>query len=148
MITRLAFLGSRRAARRGAVIWALFLFALTSWPRPPRVPIVSEIPNFDKLVHFSLYGVEAFLIYFAVPWPGRAGFSGARVLAVLGAMAVWGVADETHQAWIPGRSMEGGDVVADVVGAAAGAGLASAASRRFAGLVNRRSASKGDGLSS
>jgi VanZ family protein len=124
--------GSRRRAwaKRAAIVWGLFLFALTSWPSPPSVPIVSAIPDFDKLVHFSLYGVEAFLIYSAVRWPGRAGFSLARMLAIVGLMAVWGVADETHQFWIPGRSMEAGDVAGDVIGATAGAAVASVVSGR------------------
>ena len=119
-----------RLARLWAVGWAVFLLTLTSWPSPPRVPIFSGIPHFDKLVHFVLYAAQAFLIYGAVRWQGRSGFSLARALVVVGAMAVWGVADETHQAWIPGRSMEAGDVAADVVGAAGGALLGSAWSAR------------------
>jgi VanZ family protein len=118
-----------RRARRAALGWGLFLFALTSWPRPPRVPILSGIPNFDKVVHFGLYAVEAFFLYQAVRWAGRAGFSLARVLAVVGALAVWGVADEVHQSWIPGRWMEGEDVAADVAGGAFGAIVASFASK-------------------
>ena len=121
---------ARESPRQAAIVWALFLFALTSWPRPPEVPILSTIPNFDKLIHFTLYGVQAFLIYRAVRWPGKAVASLTRVLAVVGLMAVWAIADETHQYWIPGRSMEGGDVAADVVGATAGALTASIASGR------------------
>ena len=121
--------GSRRRAKSAAFFWALFLLTLTSWPKPPSVPIVSAIPHFDKLVHFVLYGVQAFLLYRAVTWPGEPGFSALRVLAIVGTMAVWAVADETHQYWIPGRSMEGGDVMADVIGATVGASLASLASR-------------------
>jgi VanZ family protein len=94
------------------------------------VPVVSGIPNFDKIVHFTLYAVEAWLLYRCVRWPGEPRFSLARAIAIVGAMAVWGVADETHQKWIPGRSMEGGDVAADVAGAAAGALAASGVSRR------------------
>jgi VanZ family protein len=119
-----------RLARRAALGWGLFLLALTSWPKPPRIPIVSGIPNFDKVVHFGLYGVEAFLLYRAVRWAGRAAFSFARVLAIVGGMAVWGAADEVHQFWIPGRSMEGSDVAADIAGAAAGALAASLASAK------------------
>jgi VanZ family protein len=120
----------RRAwALRGAVVWGIFLFILTSWPKPPEVPVLSGIPDFDKLVHFGLYGIEAFLIYRAIAWPGWPRFSLARILAVAGLMAVWGILDETHQYWIPGRSMEGGDVAGDVAGALAGATLASALSR-------------------
>lgn len=117
-------------ARRGAVLWGVFLFALTSWPKPPRVPILSGIPHFDKLVHFALYAVEAYFLYRSVAWPGRQRFSLARALVILGSMAVWGVADETHQTWIPSRSMEAGDVAADVAGACAGALAASALSSR------------------
>ena len=94
------------------------------------MPVVSGIPDADKLGHFTLYVVEAWLLYRSVRWPGKPRFSSTRALAIVGAMAIWGVADETHQKWIPGRSMEGGDVAADVMGAAAGAIGASALSRR------------------
>lgn len=106
------------------------MVALTSWPRPPEIPIVSGIPNFDKLIHMSLYGIEGFLLYRAVRWPERVGGSLLRVLAIVGVMAVWGVLDEVHQYWIPGRSMEGGDVAADVTGAAVGAMVASFGAKR------------------
>ena len=94
------------------------------------MPILSAIPNFDKVVHFGLYAVEAFFLYQAVRWPGRAGFSLARVLAIVGALAVWGAADEVHQFWIPGRRMEGEDVAADVAGAGIGAIAASLVSAK------------------
>jgi len=121
---------SHRRAKRAAFFWALFLFTLTSWPKPPAIPVVSGIPNFDKAVHFGLYAVQAFLIYRAVRWRGRPGFAGLRVLAIVGIMAVWAIADEIHQYWIPGRSTEAGDVAADVTGATIGAFAASLASSR------------------
>ena len=117
-----------KRARRWAVAWGVLLLTLTSWPSPPRVPLVSGIPHFDKLVHFGLYAIEAFLLYGAIAWPGRPVFSLVRVLAVTGMMAVWGAADELHQYWIPGRAMEGDDLAADVTGAALGALVASALS--------------------
>jgi VanZ family protein len=131
--------GSVSGARRAALFWGIFLVALSSWPRPPRVPVVSEIPHVDKGIHFLLYAVEAFLLYRAIRWPGRARFSLGRVLCIVGAIAVWAVADEAHQTWIPGRSMEGEDVAADVTGAFAGALIASAASA----LKDRRLSSRG-----
>jgi VanZ family protein len=121
---------SLKVARRWAVGWGVLLLTLTSWPSPPRVALVSGIPHFDKLVHFALYAVEAFLLYGAIAWPGRAVFSLVRVLAVTGMMTVWGAVDELHQHWIPGRSMDGDDVAADVTGAAVGALVASALSGR------------------
>ncbi|MEO8432218.1 MAG: VanZ family protein [Acidobacteriota bacterium] len=107
------------------------MLLLTSWPRLPEVPYLSNVPNVDRFVHFGLYAVEGFLLYLGIAWPGRRRFSLARVAALAGLMAVWAVADEVHQAWIPGRSTEAGDVAADVLGATAGAAAASA-------LVGRR----------
>lgn len=110
-----------------AALWAVLLFTLTSWPKPPSVPILSAIPNFDKLVHFGLYSVEAFFLYQAVAWAGRPGFSlsFARVLAITGVMLLWGTVDEIHQYWIPGRSTEVADAAADTTGGFVGALAAS-----------------------
>ena len=119
-----------RRARRGALIWGLFLLALTSWPSPPQVPVVSNIPNVDKMVHALLYGVEGFLLYFAVAWPAPPRFSLLRALTSAGAVAVWGTLDEIHQAWIPGRSMEAMDALLDTMGGFLGGVVASAVSRR------------------
>jgi VanZ family protein len=119
-----------RPTRRAALIWALFLLALTSWPRPPSVPILSDIPSFDKVIHGLLYGVQGWLLYRAIRWPGGPGPGLGRVLCVVGALAAFGTLDETHQAFIPGRSMEGRDALMDTLGAALGASLASGAARR------------------
>ena len=134
-----------KRSRIQALVWAAFLFTLTSWPSPPRVPLVSGIPNFDKLVHFTLYAVQSWLLYRAVRWQGISRFSLGRVLAIVGLMAVWGVVDETHQTWIPGRSMEGNDVAADVVGSAAGAMAASLISRRGGERAGRLETGEGEG---
>jgi VanZ family protein len=54
----------------------------------------------------------------------------SRVMAIVGTMAVWGMLDEMHQDWIPGRQMDTGDLVADVTGAAVGAVLGETIARR------------------
>ncbi|MGH9364175.1 MAG: VanZ family protein [Thermoanaerobaculia bacterium] len=133
-----------RRARIGAIAWGICLLALTSWPKPPRVPFVSDIPDFDKLVHVALYGAEAFFLYASVAWPGRAVFSLARALAVAATMAVWGAADEVHQHWIPGRSMEGEDVLADIAGAALGAVVASLLAKKTPSPSSRGAAATRD----
>jgi VanZ family protein len=120
-----------RRARIAALVWGVFLLSLTSYPSPPEIPVIGWIPSVDKFIHFTLYGIEAFFLYFAIRWPGeRRRFSLGRVLALAGLMAVWAVADETHQYWIPGRSMEGGDVIGDVSGAVVGGLVASGVSGR------------------
>jgi len=111
----------RRRAVWAAVAWGVFLLTLTSWPSPPEVPVVSGIPNFDKLVHTFLYGVEGFLLCRAVAWPHASRSAWLRALAIAGVIAVWATLDEIHQFWIPGRSMEGLDALADVAGGFTGA---------------------------
>ena len=111
-------------------MWGVFLLTLTSWPSPPEVPALSWIPNYDKLVHSLLYGVEGFLLYFAVAWRPGSRASWRRVLVIAGALAVFGTLDELHQLWIPGRSAEVGDAVMDTLGGMAGAAAALAVSRR------------------
>jgi len=123
-----------RRARIAAALWGGFLFILTSWPNPP--VIRSGGFPLDKLTHFALYAVEAFLLYRAVSWPGRTGFAASRVLTVVGILAVWGALDEAHQEWIPGRMMDSGDLAADVAGAAVGAAF-SAARRMKPGSADR-----------
>lgn len=117
-----------RRARIAAALWGGFLFLLTSWPNPPTIP-AGGIP-LDKLTHFFLYAVEAFLLSRAIAWPGKPGFAGSRFLAVVLIMALWGAIDEVHQEWIPGRMMDSADLAADVFGAAVGA-LAAAMDRKW-----------------
>jgi VanZ family protein len=69
--------------------------------------------------------VEALLLYRAIRWSVPPVIALSRIGAVTGTMAVWGMVDEAHQAWIPGRMMDAGDLIADVAGAALGALLAS-----------------------
>lgn len=87
-------------------------------------PAIEEFPLQDKGVHFVEYGVLGFLCATASlrTWTDR----GALRVAMVGALlaAAWGLSDEFHQAFVPGRAAEFGDLVADTLGAIAGAGVA------------------------
>jgi VanZ family protein len=121
-----------KRARITAALWGGFLFVLTSWPNPPSIA-TGGFP-LDKVTHFFLYAVEAFLLYRAIGWGGRSGLALSRIVAITGTMALWGMLDETHQAWIPGRTMDSGDLYADIAGAAVGATLAASLSREPRGI--------------
>jgi len=71
------------------------------------------IDHFDKVVHFSVYGLLGTLVVRAL---------GHRrwVLAVV-IVSLFGASDEWHQSFVPGRAMEFGDWVADTLGAAVAA---------------------------
>lgn len=66
-------------------------------------------PPWDKLYHAGNFGVLAALLYLA---------TGRAWLAVLLA-SLYGVSDELHQAFVPGRSADPADWLADTAGALA-----------------------------
>jgi VanZ family protein len=76
------------------------------------------IPGLDKLAHGLAYAVLAAAVLYTLPKkcllskPGRTG-----VLVVFFCM-LYGVTDEYHQSFIPGRVASIGDLIADTVGAA------------------------------
>jgi VanZ family protein len=117
------------SARRWAApfLWAGCILVSTSIPGAhlPRV----NVPGIDKVVHFTFYGLLGWLTVRAL-W-GRGG--GVReAIAVLAAISLFGALDEWHQQFIPGRSMDLFDWVADTSGALVGITLAAAARRREA----------------
>jgi VanZ family protein len=99
-------------------VWALLLVVLTSWPSP-HVPAVQ---GGDKLVHALLYGVLAFLVFDALrAGPATAARRAALVALTIVGVSAFGWADEWHQQFIPGRSRDNADWLADTLGAAIGA---------------------------
>ena len=98
------------------VLWVAFTFLLTSVPNP-QVDI--PLPYADKIAHFGFYAVMGFLCALWQRESGRK--AGASVLAGLIFASLVGAVDETHQYWIPGRSMDLFDWIADTVGGGAGA---------------------------
>lgn len=100
-----------------AVAWILVLYtasAQTSIPSPSRWGLT------DKQVHFAVYG--ALGVTLAWGWLRSKG----RVphWVAMGAGLLYGVLDEVHQAFVPGRAPEISDVLADWLGLAAGYSLA------------------------
>lgn len=95
--------------------WVALTLTLTSIPNPV---FGLSFPGADKLAHFGFYGVAGFLF---VLWRRETG-KGAAVAVVWAAIfaALLGAVDEVHQQWIPGRSMEFLDWVADFAGGTAG----------------------------
>jgi VanZ family protein len=100
--------------------WASAIWVLSSRPMP-EMPSLSEIPYWDKFLHFVAFAVGGFLLASALQvstqWKWRRVF----VVSFIG-IALYGALDEWHQLYTPGRS--GGDVfdwLADLTGAMVGA---------------------------
>lgn len=92
------------------------IFAFSSISQPPALP-----QGADKGAHALLYaGLGALLVR---AWAGglrRAVMMSAVIAAIL-ISALYGISDEVHQWFVPPRSVEAMDVVADTVGATAAA---------------------------
>jgi VanZ family protein len=87
------------------------------------IPYVSALPGgmSDKTGHFIGYGILGALTLRALARERIAGVTlRAALLAVL-LSAAYGVSDECHQYFVPGRSPDVYDVAADTAGAAAAA---------------------------
>ena len=69
----------------------------------------------DKVEHFIEYGTGGLLA------AGAFGSLTRPWLAAIVFCGLWGVGDEIHQSFVPGRDSSGMDVAADVTGASAGA---------------------------
>lgn len=114
------------------------IFYLSSRRLPPAV---SAAP--DWLLHGVAYGTLAALLHRAVAgrfWRARATVSG--LAGVLLVTVLYGVSDEVHQSFVPGRTSEARDVLSDGAGAAiALAVLAAGAERKSdpAGALDSRS---------
>lgn len=106
------------ASRRAWVLvvgWALILLTMTSLPGEA-VPI--SIPHpLDWVGHGSLYTVLGVLVARAESLNGR---SGRQLVLVALTLMVAGALDELHQRWIPGRTAEVSDWLADSLGSAIG----------------------------
>jgi len=74
------------------------------------------MPNFDKLAHGAVFGLLATLLL-------RAARGGVGPWGVVVAVSLYGVTDEWHQSFVPGRASSAADWVADTLGAAVAAGL-------------------------
>ncbi|HYM15785.1 MAG TPA: VanZ family protein [Dehalococcoidia bacterium] len=112
------------------VVLAALIFALSSVPNLA-APRAQAVP-LDKVEHAGEYAALAFALAGAcrrhLAWPVPLLLACAAALA-----ALYGVSDEFHQRFVPGRDAAVTDWLADVAGAAAGA-LASGALLRAGDL--------------
>jgi VanZ family protein len=98
--------------------WAVFIFLLSSYPTRPVVEIYWKDFIVKKSAHVVEYAILTILLYRALKESGierkKAGVYSV-ILAVL-----YGVSDEFHQSFTPGRDPKARDVFFDTIGSVAG----------------------------
>ena len=95
-----------------ALIWVLSSLEISA--------PVEDFPLRDKGLHFVEYGALGFLLGHAAfrTWPKHHVLRTAALAVVI--TGLWAWLDEIHQAFVPGRTSDALDLVADCAGAVAG----------------------------
>lgn len=102
-----------------ALAWALLLFVLSSFSDVPAPP--SGIT--DKHEHFAAYGVLSSLVLRGLSGAALSGVTGGTAAGAAVIATAYGLSDEYHQSFVPGRDSSALDLAADALGASAAAGL-------------------------
>ena len=96
-----------------ALAWMGLIFWLSAQPKLPEVLFIFD--GIDKVFHAGAYGVLGILVWVAL----GVSYRRAAVLALV-VSSLYGASDELHQYFVPGRSCDVFDWMADTAGAAAG----------------------------
>jgi VanZ family protein len=98
---------------------AALIFGLSSIHRLPMPPG----PNGDKWAHALMYGCFCTLVMRALASARWTGVTIGAAVGAAGLTVLYGATDELHQHFVPGRSMDAADLVADAIGALLAASL-------------------------
>lgn len=107
------------------VAWAALIFYLSSLPNPPGQPSEEWV---SYAAHLTEYAVLGLLLarWLGGQFPGLGRWAAAAAWV---ACAAYGVSDEVHQAFVPGRDATPVDWLFDALGAFAGVSVWLAWSR-------------------
>ena len=97
------------AAWMGLIFWLSSLHTL-----PKTAPGIGDIQN--VLGHFGAYGILAALAFWALTPYLRS--TRTRALTTMLVVLAYGISDEFHQSFVPGRSPDLKDILVDMMGAA------------------------------
>jgi VanZ family protein len=98
-----------------ALLWCLTIFGLSAIRR---VPVIRFPIQVDKVVHTVLFGILCFLAwraFFFQPLFPRVREKAMTLAFVFSCL--YGISDELHQLFVPGRSADVYDAIADAAGA-------------------------------
>ncbi|MDQ6963926.1 MAG: VanZ family protein [Mariprofundales bacterium] len=100
-------------------LYCLLIFTLSHQPTLPMPPL--SIPLMDKWIHGAAYAVMGWLAWRS--WHQHYAACSALYIAAL-FCSIYGISDEWHQSFVPGRNADPFDWLADTIGGTAGAIIA------------------------
>jgi hypothetical protein len=106
--------------RSATIFWflTLGLMGLIFFLSSIEIPEMAKIPKYsDKFIHAFVYALLSLLLCISF---FKSGIAANAFLFSVVIAAIYGVTDEYHQLFVPGRYGSIGDLIADFVGAAAG----------------------------
>ena len=121
----------RRLSLLLALAWMAVLFYLS---HQPTLETPALFPGQDKLFHALAYGVLGFLLLGSLV-PATDGFTSIQIRSSILIASLYGISDEFHQYFIPGRSSDAWDWVADTLGAVIAVSLLAWMSRKWKSAV-------------
>jgi len=118
----------RPVALLAPVVYLAAIFVQSSLELPPQPEALPD--NIDKVLHLLEYGILGFLLQRGI----AVGLRRPQLIWCIAALAgaLYGLSDELHQFFVPGRTASWGDVAADVLGSLAGAWLGARSLRAAA----------------
>jgi len=111
-----------------AVIWAGILYYLSDQPGIDMAPLFSHQYKVMHVVAYALLGIFCM----GALKKSSTGYRPAQLWAVTALTGVYGLLDEYHQSFIPGRFSTASDVIADLAGGFLGALFIYLLARRLA----------------
>ncbi len=99
-----------------AIIYMVLIFYLSSIPEPIKYELV---PGIDKVLHIIEYAILGFIISWSIKELGVRSY----ILIAWIISTVYGLSDEIHQSFVPGREASLADFLADSTGSFIGARL-------------------------
>ena len=120
-----------------ALGWMATIYVLSS---QPTAKLDLGFSGQDKLLHLGAYGLLGLLCIGALPRHTDGGYSLRQVAIAAAIAALYGLSDEWHQSFVPGRSADLLDLLADAAGGLLGALLGRLLSRRriWAAFLSRQ----------
>lgn len=98
------------------ILYMVLIFYLSSMPSIRQPGPLEDVPNIDKLEHFMEFMVLGLLMYLSFHFSkGETVRRSAWMFALLGAIT-YACTDEIHQLFVPGRSPDLIDLLADSTG--------------------------------